>query len=130
MMQVCQQIPTLCNSQNRTAVSPTEKPICVYGDPAYLLRVQLQAPFRQANLTPIVAQYNSDMSSVMITVELLFGDILNDFTFFVFKKELDDWNEQHWKNVPCLYTSKKFTDMFVQKQYLGLDPPALQTYFM
>ena len=27
------------------AISPTGQPLCVYGDPAYPLRVHLQAPF-------------------------------------------------------------------------------------
>ena len=35
------------------AISPTGQPLCVYGDPAYPLRVHLQAPFRQGvRLTP------------------------------------------------------------------------------
>ena len=34
--------------QNLTthAFSPTRRPLCVYGDPAYPLRMHLQAPFR------------------------------------------------------------------------------------
>ena len=33
-------------------------------------------------------QYNFDMSSVKVTVEWLFGDIINDFKFLDFKKNL------------------------------------------
>ena len=56
----------------------------VYGDPAY----PLQAPFRHGVLTPMMEQYNFDMSSVRVTVEWLFGDIINDFKFLGFKKNL------------------------------------------
>ena len=32
--------------------SPNRQPLCIYGDPAYPLRIHLQGPFRGANLTP------------------------------------------------------------------------------
>ena len=59
-----------------------------YGDPAYPLRLHLQAPFRHGVLTPTMEQYNLDMSSIRVTVEWLFGDIINDFKFLDFKKNL------------------------------------------
>ena len=61
----------------------------IYGDPAYPLRIHLQAPFRHGVLTPMMEQYNFDMSSVRVTVEWLFGDIINDFKFLDFKKNLE-----------------------------------------
>ena len=60
----------------------------MYGDPAYPLRVHLQAPFRHGILTPMMEEYNAEMSSVSVTVEWLFGDIINDFKFLDFKKNL------------------------------------------
>ena len=57
-------------------------------DPAYPLRVHLQAPFRHGILTPMMEGYNAEMSSVRVTVEWLFGDIINDFKFLDFKKNL------------------------------------------
>ena len=36
----------------------------------------------------MMEQYNLDMSSVRVTVEWLFGDIINDFKFLDFKKNL------------------------------------------
>ena len=62
--------------------------MCVFGDPAYPLRVHLQAPFRHGILTPMMEGYNAEMSSVRVTVEWLFGDIINDFKFLDFKKNL------------------------------------------
>ena len=70
------------------AFSQVVDPLCIYGDPAYPLRVHLQAPFRNALLTPQMEAYNSFMSSVRSSVEWLFGDIVNYFKFIDFKKNL------------------------------------------
>ena len=39
-------------------------------------------------LTPTMEAYNSEMSSVRDSVEWLFGNIINDFKFLDFKKNL------------------------------------------
>ena len=70
------------------ARSPAGHPMCIYGDPAYPLRVQLQAPFRNVVLTPQMQAFNSSMSSVRSCVEWLFGDIVNYFKFIDSKKNL------------------------------------------
>ena len=70
--------------------SPAGQPMCVYGDPAYPLRVHLQAPFRNAVLTPQMEAYNTCMSKVRTSVEWLFGEIANSFKFLDFKKELEN----------------------------------------
>ena len=49
----------------------------IYGDPAYPLRAHLQTPFRGANLTPLQISWNKEMSSVRVSVEWVFGDIIN-----------------------------------------------------
>ena len=64
------------------------QPMCVYGDPAYPLRIHLQAPFRNRVLTPQMQAYNSAMSEVRSSVEWLFGDVINYFKFLDFKKNL------------------------------------------
>ena len=69
-------------------VSPTGQPLCVYGDPAYPLRVHLQGPFKGNALTPQQQQYNLSMSKVRTAVEWVFGDILQYFTFLDFKRDL------------------------------------------
>jgi hypothetical protein len=54
----------------QNALSLAGLPMCVYGDPAYPLRVQLQAPFRNGvNMTQQMAAYNKSMSEVRISVE-------------------------------------------------------------
>lgn len=61
---------------------------CVYGDPAYPLRVRLQTSFRNMILTPQIINFNKGMSSVRVSVEWLFGDIVEYFKFVDFKKNL------------------------------------------
>jgi len=62
--------------------------LCLYRDPAYLLRVHLQGPFRKTHLTPLMEAYNNSMSSVRVSVEWLFGDIVDYFKFMDFRKML------------------------------------------
>ena len=50
---------------NTYAFSPMGIPLCVYGDPAYPLRIHLQAPFRNtARLTQQMELFNKSMSKV------------------------------------------------------------------
>ena len=60
----------------------------IYGDPAYPLRVQLQKPFQGAHLTDLQKAWNKAMSGVRVSVEWIFGDILNYFKFLDFRKNL------------------------------------------
>ena len=64
------------------------QPMCLYGDPAYPLRVHLQAPYRRENQTPEMAAFNKSMSTARVSVEWIFGDICNYFKFIDFKKNL------------------------------------------
>ena len=63
------------------ATSPLGQPMCIFGDPAYPLRVQLQGPYKNAVVTPAMQVFNTSMSQVRIAVEWLFGDIVNYFKF-------------------------------------------------
>ena len=42
----------LLHDLGQYAFSTTGSPMCIYGDPAYPLRIRLQRPFRDAVLTP------------------------------------------------------------------------------
>ena len=53
--------------------------MCTYGNHAYPLRVHLQGPFQGAALTLQMEMFNAFMSSVQVSVERLFGDILKLF---------------------------------------------------
>ena len=63
------------------------QPLCLYGDPAYPLGVHLQAPYRN-KLTSQITLYNKAMSEVLVSGELLFGNICNYFEFIDFKKQM------------------------------------------
>ena len=53
------------------AFSPTGAEMCLYADPAYPLRVHLQAPFRIGILTRYMQIFNDSMSAVRAYMEWL-----------------------------------------------------------
>ena len=106
--------------------------LCIYGDPAYPLRLQLQAPFRGPRLTNNQALYNKSMSKVRVAVEWVFADITNYFAFLDFKKNLKMGLSAVGKMYiscgilrnahTCLYHSTT-TDFF------QINPPTIREYF-
>ena len=90
-MQECWQSPNCMMIYKTLHLTPlVEQYVCLYGDPANPLRVQLQAPFRVGIVTTDMEMFNESMSAVRSSVEWLFGDIINYFKFLDFKKKLDD----------------------------------------
>ena len=82
-------ISGLLNQLQERSFSPSGLALCIYGNPAYPHRVQLQRLFgRRPGLTPEEEAFNQSMSSVRVLVEWVFGDILNYFKFVDFKKNL------------------------------------------
>ncbi|XP_033102407.1 uncharacterized protein LOC117105390 [Anneissia japonica] len=106
--------------------------LCVYGDPAYPLREHLQCPFKGANVTAEQEAYNRSMSTVRVSVEWLFGDIVNNFKYIDFKKNqkvcLSACGKMYLVSGlltnahVCLYGNS--TSRFFQ-----LDPPTLEQHF-
>lgn len=78
----------LLRDLNQYAFSLAGQPLCIYGDPAYPIRVHLQCPFRNGALTSQMEAYHTAMSTVRTSVEWLFGDIISYFKFLDFKKNL------------------------------------------
>ena len=78
----------LLRNLEQNAFLPDGQPTCIYGDPAYPLRIHHQAPFRAVRLTPDMEAFNKSMSNVRVSVEWIFGDIVNYFKFMDFKKIL------------------------------------------
>ncbi|XP_066913329.1 uncharacterized protein [Clytia hemisphaerica] len=78
----------LYNQLMNNSFSPNGDILCIYGDPAYPLRAHLQRPFQGARLTPLQSLFNKSMSSVRVSVEWVFGDIVNYFKFLDYKKNL------------------------------------------
>ena len=83
------------------SVSPNGEIMCLYGDAAYPLRPQMQAPFKGANLTEDEQLLNCRMSSCRVSVE----DIVNYFKFIDLKKNLKV--QCSWQNVHNKYFIKK-----------------------
>ena len=78
------------NQLQQFSVDTNGNPLCIYGDPAHPLRLHLQGPFRGAELTPLQCAWNESMSEVRVSVEWIFGDIINYFKFLDFKKKLEN----------------------------------------
>ena len=122
----------LLQDLERYAFSTGGQPMCIYGDPAYPLRVHLQGPFQGAALTPQMEMFNASMSSVRVSVEWLFGDILNYFKFIDFKKNLKIGLSSIGKTyVVCALLRNALTCLYgnLTSELFELDPPSLQDYF-
>ena len=114
------------------AFSTTREPMALYGDPAYPLRVHLQVPYRGAGITPQMELYNKAMSAVRMSVEWLFGDIVNYFKFLDFKKNLKISLSAVGKMyVVCAILRNALTCMCTNStsEYFALDPPTIEDYF-
>ena len=108
------------------------RPLCIYGDTAYPLRPQLQAPFQNANLTPQQEAFNTSMSKVRTSVEWLFGDITNWFSFMDFKKNLKIGLSCVGKMyIVCALLKNARTCLYgsMTTEFFGLDPPDIRQYF-
>ena len=80
--------PGLLQQLTQHCHSPTGQPLCIYGDLAYPLRINVQAPFKGARLTDNEKDYNKSMSKVRVSVEWVFGEVINYFALMDFKKNL------------------------------------------
>ena len=114
------------------AFSPAGLPMCIYGDPAYPLRVHLQGPFRNPHLTPLMEAFRAYMSSVRISVEWLFGDVINYFKFLDFKKNLKIGMSSIGKMyIVCALLHNARTCLYGNEtsSFFELEPPTLEEYF-
>ena len=58
----------------------------ILGDSVYLIRRNRLAPYNGAQLTQGQKDCNSSMSKVRVTLEWVFGEVINNFKFTDFKK--------------------------------------------
>lgn len=122
----------LLTEMQHHAHSPTGQPLCIYGDPAYPLRIHLQAPYRHARLTAEQQDFNSSMSTVRTAVEWVFGDITTYFALMDFKRNLKIGLSPVGKlyitsallrnALTCLYGNTTST-------FFNVDPPTIEEYF-
>ena len=106
--------------------------LCIYGDPAYPLRPQLQAPFKGANITAAQVLWNQSMSQVRTAVEWIFGDIVNYFKFLDFKKNLKIGLSAVGKMyiiAALLHNARAILYGTTTSKYFDIEPPTLQEYF-
>ena len=68
------------------SIGPNGERLGIYGDPAYPLRWYLQDPFRGAQITPDQNEFNKSMSKVRISVEWLFGNVIENLKFSDYRK--------------------------------------------
>ena len=114
------------------AFSPNGQPMCIYGDPAYPLRVHLQAPFRDAIMTPRMEAFNRSMSCVRVSVEWIFGDIIKSFRFMDFKSNLKIGLSKVGKmSIVCTLIRNAITCLYGNQtaDFFGLNPPTINEYF-
>ena len=114
-------------------ITPTGQPLCLYGDPAYPLRVHLQGPFKGAALTAQQQLFNLSMSRVRTAVEWVFGDILEYFSFLDFKRNLKVGLSAVGKMyIICalLRNAHSCTYGSTTSTFFGVDPPSLEQYFI
>ena len=116
----------------RRSIDSNGATLCIYGDPAYPLRPQLQAPFPKNGLTQIQKNYNSSMSSVRVSVEWVFKEIINYFKFLDFKKNLKIELSAVGKTyVVCALLTNARTCLYRGQtaDFFRVDPPSLEEYF-
>lgn len=114
------------------SVNPQGGILCLYGDPAYPLRQNLQAPFHGANLTIQEQAFNRAMSEVRVSVEWIFGDILNYFKFNDFKKNLKIGLSPIGKIYRVSAILSNAHTCFYKNNtsnFFDIDPPLLEEYF-
>ena len=113
------------------AHTPNGEPVCPYGDTAFLLRIDLQAPFT-GNRTPQLETFNTTMSNVQVAVEWLFKEITTCFYFLDFKKdpkiELSPNGKMY---IVCASMTNARTFLYASQtsDYFGVIPLMLEDYF-
>lgn len=121
----------LTNLENH-AFSPDGEPMCIYGDPAYPLRVHLQAPFRGAMITPEMQEFNQSMSSVRVSAEWAFGEVVRSFRCLDFKSNLKLGLSSVGKMYLVAAIIQNALSCFygnVTSKYFDLDTPSIEYYF-
>ena len=124
---------SLLNQLQQHSFGQNQRPLCIYGDPAYPLRVHLQAGFKGARLSQQQIDWNTRMSEVCVSVEWIFGDIRTYFKFLDFKKDLKIGLSPVGKMYivcallhnarACLYGNTTST-------YFDCEPPTFEEYFV
>ena len=115
------------------SVSPTGQAMCIYGDPAYPHRRHIQCPFAHRQvLSPAEQAFNESMSKVRVSVEWVFGDVVNYYKFTDFKKNLKIGLSAVGKTyIICALLRNALTCLYGNNtsRFFDVKPPTLEEYF-
>ena len=123
----------LLRNLEQHAFSTLHEPMCMHGDPAYLHRLHLQSPFREAVLTDNMKLFNASMSACRISVEWLFGDVIDYFKFLDYRKNFKVGMSSVGKiYVVCAILRNALTCLYGNQtsEHFQLEPPTLEEYFI
>ena len=122
----------LLQALQQHSYGPNGELLCIYGDPAYPLRQHLLSPYAGAQLTQQQKDFNKSMSKARVSVEWMFGEIVEKFKFVDFKKNLKVGLTSAGKIYrvsailtnahACLYKN-------IVSEFYGIEPPTLEQYF-
>ena len=110
------------------SIRPNGDPLCIYGDMAYPLRANLKS----RNLNQQQQDYNTAMSKVRTSVEWVFGDIVNYFSFLDFKKNMKIQLSAVGKMyIVCALLTNARTCLYknTTSSYFEIEPPHINNYF-
>ena len=119
----------LLDQLERNAFSTAGRPLCLYEDPAYPLRVHLQGPYKHAVLNTLQEAFNTSMSGVRESVEWLFRDIVEYLKFIDFKNNLKIQLSSVGKYyIVCAIFRNALTCLYGNhtSTFFDLEPPTLQ----
>ena len=104
---------------------------CIYGGSVYNARWFMEVPFQGATLSSAQLAFNKAMSSVRISVELLFKEIKMHFVTVDFKRKMKVFESP----VGMLYMASMIFSNFRNclypnqiSKYFGVAPPQLKEY--
>ena len=111
----------LSNQLQKYSFGQNQRPLCIYEDPAYPLRVHLQAGFKGTRLSQQQVDWNTRMSEARVSVEWIFGNIITYFKFLDLKKKISKLVEVQLGKcilyVPCY---KMQRPVYMETQHLRI----------
>lgn len=118
----------LLDSLDQYAFNTNGDPVCLYGDPAYPIRVHLQVPFRQNAITPAMEAFNSSLRE---SVEWTFGDVVKSCKALDFKSNLKIGLSSVGKMyLVCALIQNAITCLYrnLTSNFFEIEPPSLHDY--
>ena len=106
--------------------------LCIYGDPAYPIRIHLQCPYKN-NVSPQELAFNKSMSRVRVSVEWLFNDISKWWAFMDFKKNIKlNLSAVGKMYLTCALLTNAKTCLYgnLTSEFFNCDPLILEQYFV